>query len=551
MTGKEALMQILRAEGVEYVFGIPGATEAQFVDVMEDHPEIKYVLCMHELAAVGMAEGYARTSGKVGFLNLHTGTGLAAGMPMLSNAWWGGVPLVVTVGQQDTRILAEEAAMSDDLVKIAAPFTKWATEVIRPEDLPTIMRRAFKIATHPPTGPVMVSLPLDVLAGTFEFEYRPSAHSYTRLHPDDRSIEAAVELLLGAQNPAIIVEDGVTKCEALDEVVRFTEQIGARVYQPWMADVNFPVHHPLYIGDMDPNSIATRDILEKVDVLVVIGAMFFQQAIPTPKPLVPSTTRVIQIDNNPWQIAKNFPVACGVEGDIKVALADLTRALEARLTAAGRAAAAERTTTISAERRAMVETFEKKVLAEWDNTPISGTRLMAELRDAILPGTRIVDDCWSYSAILRRMLPLKDLREYQRARGGGSIGGGLPMALGAKLASPDRPVVCVSGDGSAMWSIQSLWNAAHYDIPVTFIVLSNAAYRQVRIMKTKLMGEGVKGRNLGTVLSPPDIDFCRIAEGMGLAARRVTEPGELRAAFQEALAAGVPNLIDVAVDPSF
>ena len=116
----------------------------------------------------------------------------------------------------------------------------------------------------------------------------------------------------------------MTKCEALAEMVRFAEQIGARVYQPWMADVNFPVHHPLYIGDMDPNSIATRDILEKVDVLVVVGAMLFQQAIPTPKPLVPASTKIIQIDNNPWQIAKNFPVACGVEGDIKVALTDLS-----------------------------------------------------------------------------------------------------------------------------------------------------------------------------------------------------------------------------------
>ena len=118
-------------------------------------------------------------------------------------------------------------------------------------------------------------------------------------------------------------------------------------------------------------------------------------------------------------------------------------------------------------------------------------------------------------------------------------------------ASPDRPVVCVSGDGSAMWSIQSLWNAAHDNIPVTFIILSNAAYRQVRIMKTKLLGEGVKGRNLGTELSPPDIDFCSIAKGMGLAARKVTEPGELGPALRQALASGAPNLIDVVVDPSF
>ena len=176
---------------------------------------------------------------------------------------------------------------------------------------------------------------------------------------------------------------------------------------------------------------------------------------------------------------------------------------------------------------------------------------MAEIRDAIAPGTRIVDDCWSYSAILRRTIPFEEPRSYQRARGGGSIGGGLPTALGAKLASPDRPVVCISGDGSAMWSIQSLWNAAHYDIPVTFIILSNGAYRQVRMMKIKILGEGVKGRNLGTVLSPPDIDFCKIAEGMGIAARKVSDPGGLKAALEEALGSGIPNLVDVTVDASF
>lgn len=551
MTGKEALARILRAEGVEYAFGIPGATEVQFIDMLEDHPEIRYVLCMHELVAVGMAEGYARVSGKPGFLNLHTGTGLGAAMGLLSNAYWGGVPLVVTVGQQDTRILAEEPAMSDDLVRIAEPFTKWAAEVIRPADLPTLMRRAFKIATHPPTGPVMVSLPLDVLAGTFDFAYQPSHHSYTALHPDDRALQAAAQLLAAAANPAIIVEDGITKCDALAEIVRLAEQIGARVYQPWMADVNFPVHHPLYMGDIDPNSSATRELLEKVDVLVAVGTMLFQQAVPTPQPLIPPATTIIQIDDNPWQIAKNFPVACGVEGDIKVALADLSAALDQRLTAAHREKIAGRAQAVAAEKQAEVAAFERRVEAEWENVPISGTRLMTELRDALRPGTRIVDDCWSYSALLRRTIPFAEPRAYLRARGGGSIGEGLSMALGAKLASPERPVVCVSGDGSAMWSIQSLWNAVHYDLPVTFVIVSNRCYRQVRLMKTKLMGEGVKGRDLGTILSPPDIDFTTIAAGLGIAGQKVTQPGELRGALGEALVSGVPYVVDVAVDPSF
>jgi len=551
VTGKEAVMQILRQEGVEYVFGIPGATETQFVDAMEDHPEIKYILCMHELAAVGMAEGYARTSGKVGVLNLHTGTGLAAGLPMLSNAYYGGVPLVVTVGQQDTRFLAEEPAMSDNLVKIASPFTKWGTEIIHAQDIPTIMRRAFKVATHPPTGPVMVSLPLDVLADTLDFEYPPSSHSFTRLHPDDRSIEVAVELLSTAQSPAILVEDGITKCEALDEVVRFAEQIGARVYQQWMSDVNFPVNHPQYMGDLDPNSLLTRDVLQTVDVLIVVGSLFFQQAIYLPKSLISPGTKVIQIDNNPWQIAKNHPISCGIEGDIKVALDDLTQALGQKLSLSARAMIAERVRAISLEKQASAEAFEQKARREFDNCPISGTRLMAEIRDAIQPGTRVVDDCWSYSAILRRTIPFTELKSYQRARAGGSIGGGLPSALGVKLASPDRPVVCISGDGSAMWSIQSLWNASHYGIPVTFIIISNACYRQVRMMKARIMGEGVRGRDLGTVLAPPEIDFCKIAEGLGIAAQKVTDPGDLRTVLKDALGSGAPSLIDVAVDASF
>jgi benzoylformate decarboxylase len=550
-TGKEALMQILRHEGVEYVFGIPGATEAHFMDVMEDHPEIKYILCLHELTAAGMAEGYTRASGKLTCLNLHTGTGLAASLPLLSNAYYGCVPMIVTVGQQDTRLLATEPAMSDNLIKIASPFVKWGTEVIHAEDIPVIMRRAFKVATHPPKGPVMVSLPLDVMASRFDFEYLPSTHSFTRLHPDDDSVRVAVELLSNAKNPAIIVEDGITRCEALAEVVKLAEQIGARVYQPWMSDVNFPVQHSQYIGDIDVTSLNTRDILEKVDVLVVIGAQFFQQPLYLARPLVPSTTKIIQIDDNPWQIAKNFPIACNVEGDIKAALSDLVTSLENQLSPSTREAAATRIQNTFREKQAAERVFAEQILRERDNLPISGTRLMQEIREAIKPGTHIVDDCWSYSSILRRMLPLNEMRGYQRSRGGGSIGGGLPCALGAKLALPDRPVVCISGDGSAMWGIQSLWVGARYNIPVTFIIISNAAYRQVRIMKLKILGDKYKGRNLGTELFPPRIDFCKIAKGMGLFAQKVEQPGQLQPALQQALNCGQPNLIDVTVDASF
>jgi benzoylformate decarboxylase len=547
VTGKEALMQILRQEAVEFVFGIPGATEAHFLDALGDHPEIRYVLCLTEAVATAMAEGYARASGKPGVLNLHTGSGLAAAMPMLSNAYHGGVPLVATVGQQDTRMLVEEP---DDIAGIAAPFTRWAAEARHPQDIPTLMRRAFRLASHPPTGPVLVSLPSDVLSGELDFSYPPSSHSHIRLRPDAGAIEVAVGLLAGARNPTVIVEDGVTRCDALDEVVRVAEQLGARVYQPWMADVNFPVHHPLYVGDLDPSDAGVAGLLEKVDVLLVIGARFFQRAIHRPEPIVLARTKVIQVDDDPWQIAKNYPIACGVEGDIKAALGELSQALDAELSPLARSAAAERVTKISLEKQAAMEAFDRTVRAEWEKKPISGTRLMAEIRDAMPPGTRIVDDCWSHSAILRKTIPFEEPRSYFRARGGGSIGGGLPASLGVKLASPDRPVVCVTGDGSAMWSIQSLWNASHDRLPVTIVVASNACYRQVRMMKARILGSDDRGGGLGTSLCPPDIDFCQIASGLGVAGRRVTEPDQLGRALRRALGSGQPYVVDVAVDAS-
>ncbi len=285
MTGRAALMEIFRQEGVEYIFGIPGATEVLFMDALQDCPDIHYILGLHEVVVAGMAEGYARASDKVGVLNLHTNTGLSAALPMLANAFTGGVPLIITAGQQDTRLHAYEPHLTGDLIKIAAPVTKWGTEVTHVEDLPVIFRRAFKVATHPPTGPVFISLPQNILDNHLDFEYIKSGPAYTQIHPDPEAIKAAADLLSQAQNPAIVLQDGVAKSGAMSEVVQFAELIGSRVYQPWMGDVNFPVNHPLYAGDLDTTSLHTRDLLAKVDVLVAIGTALISPVFYLPQPL--------------------------------------------------------------------------------------------------------------------------------------------------------------------------------------------------------------------------------------------------------------------------
>jgi benzoylformate decarboxylase len=550
-TGGEAIAGIFSAEGVECIFGIPGATEVPFVELLERHPEFRYVLCLHEQVAVGMAEGYARTSGKVGVLNLHTGTGLAAGLSLLSNARQGRVPLVVTVGQQDTRLLAEEPAMSDDLVAIARPFTKWATEVQRPEDLPVVLRRVFATAQRPPMGPVMVSVPLDLLGAEVESEPYERGESFTRTRPDERAVAAAAHLLATARRPVAIIGDGISRRDALDEMVRLAELVGARVYHHWMSDVDFPTRHPLYMGDFDTDADATCDLMARAGVIVVVGAPAFQQAIATAAPLCPLGVPIIQIDDDPWEIGKNLPAAASLEGDIRASLAELNQALAARLQADDGALAAvrERTGAITEETKASAAAFARRVAARRDDEPIAVERLMEVLVVALPPEARVVDDCWSYSSILRRVFSFSEPKQYQRSRRGGAIGGGLPIALGVKLAEPDRPVVCVTGDGSAMWSIQSLWNVRHDDLPIVVVVLSNRAYRQVRLMRGRMLGEGGAAA-LGTSLSPPDIDFSAIAAGLGIPARRVTRPGEVRDALGEALQSGQPRLLDFVVDAS-
>ncbi|MFH1487761.1 MAG: thiamine pyrophosphate-binding protein, partial [Pseudomonadota bacterium] len=250
--GKKALMEILLQEKVEYVFGIPGATEISFMDALESTPDIRYLLSLNEIVCAGMAEGYARASGRPGFLNLHTGPGVAAALPMIYNARSGGVPLVITAGQQDTRLLQYEPHLSGDIVGMGKLYTKWCTEIVHAKDIPPIMQRAFKMAMQPPMGPVLVSIPQNILEETFEYNKRPNTKVYAGLRPDREALKRALEILSEAKRPLLFVESGVTRCEALEEVVRFAELIGAKVYQGWMSDVNFPVTHPQYLGDMDP-----------------------------------------------------------------------------------------------------------------------------------------------------------------------------------------------------------------------------------------------------------------------------------------------------------
>ena len=554
-TGKRALIEVLRQEGVEYVFGIPGATEIHFMDALEEAPEIKYILGLQEVVCAGMAEGYARATGRPAFLNLHTASGLAAASPLLYNAKLGGVPLVVTVGQNDTRLLQLDPHLTGDIVGIGRPHAKWATELVHAEDIPVVIQRAFKMALQPPTGPVVVSLPQNVLQQEFDFTHAPRTEVRARVRPDTTAVAKAVEILVAAERPLLLVESGVARSGALDEVVRFAELIGARVHQAWMADVNFPVAHPQYLGDLDPTDRSAEPVLKEADVLIGVGCSLFSAGFYDSQTPSVAHAKIIHIDDDPWEIGKNLRTDCGIQGDIKTVLTELNTALQVALAAGlpaggpdARERVRQRTAALAEEKTQALAELQERWTAQRNRIPIAPSRLMTEVASATTPDTVIVDDCWSSSGILREILAPSQAGRYYRSRKGGSIGWGLPGALGVKLGMPRKQVVAVLGDGSAAWSIQGLWTAARYRIPVTFVITNNATYGQVKLVRRQVLGDyPLEEKHEGMELDRPIMEFSLLAKALGVEAERVQAPHELGPVLRRATSSGEPRLVEIIV----
>ena len=554
LTGKRALMEMLVAEGVEYVFGNPGTTESPFMDALQDYPQLKYVLGLQETPVVSMADGYARASGKVGFVNVHIAAGLANSMSSLYNAHRGGTPLVITAGQSDTRLFQEEPAISADLARMARPFAKWSAEVLHAADIPMVVRRAFKVASDPPTGPVFLSLPWDVLdesAELDEVELAPPPPAYRRTRPDPAAVRRAGELLAGAASPLLLVGDRAAQSGAMAELVRVAELLGAPVYSANRSEPVFPTDHPLFVGGVGSFGGSARGALSGADVVLAVGANLFNPFVYTPRDAFAPTTKLIHLDSSAWEIGRVYPAEVGILADPKAGLADLTAELEDRLSADRRAASAVRIEVAAREKAARQEAFEREARARWDAMPIAPARLALELRDALPPGAILVDEAITTSGPIHEAIKFREPGAFYSIRGG-AIGGGCGAALGVQLARPGRPVVAVIGDGSALYSIQALWTAAHYQLPVTYVICSNRSYRVVKINLVRYLGEAAsRSQFIGMDLRNPEVDFAKVAEGLGVRGWHVEQPDQLRPALEAAIRHDGPALVDVVLDGSY
>ena len=326
-TGIDALVHMLAEAGVRYLFGNPGTTELPLNDALSRDRRIEYILGLQEVPVMAMADGYAMASRSLGVVNLHISCGLGNAMGMLYNAFREGTPLLVTAGQQDRRLKFQEPILYGDMVSVARPWTKWAVEVERPEDLPAALRRAVQTALAPPTGPVFLAIPVDVQMQAAELDLTPAAPLSSRVRPPQDALAKAADVLASAGNPAILAGSRVQEADAVGELVAVAERLGAPVYsEPGHSHgrLGFPADHPLY-GQTIPlwaPEIAAR--LAEFDVLLVVGMDLMREYVyHGPDPAIPRHVRLVHVDEDPFQIGKNYPVEVGVLGDAKAALGEL------------------------------------------------------------------------------------------------------------------------------------------------------------------------------------------------------------------------------------
>ena len=547
MTGAEAMYEFMVREGVRYVFGNPGTTELPLMDLFAARDEIEYILSLHEDSALGVAAGYAEASGKPAVVNLHTNPGLAHALGNLYNVYRAGTPLIVTAGQQDTRSMLDEPLLYADMLELARQHTKWCWEVRHAAEVPAAMARAFKIAQTPPTGPVFLSLPVNVMEERADMDMTSVTHIGSRVRPDQSKIKDAAALLATAKNPAIISGDGCARSGALAEVVRLAEIIAARVHsEPLNSLLVFPTGHPLYAGPLYPNAKQTRGLLEGVDVIIAIGVNNIAPLVYTGTRMIPDGVRMIQIDAGEHELGKTYPAEVAILADPRSAIEELIAELMPFASGAGEQLNRRRE-MITAHIAGVRAKFEENASHFSEDGPMSPAYVARELRLAAAPDAVLVDESVTSTAFVRTLFTLSEPGTFFYAKGG-SLGLALPEAVGVKLAKPDRQVICTLGDGTALYTIQGIWTAARYRLGVKFIIFNNSSYMILKGGLLALNGASAeRGVFVGMDITEPEVDFVKLAESMGLAARRVLKASELRGAFDWSFNESGPTLLDVTI----
>ena len=524
-TVREGTFELLRERGMTTIFGNPGSTELGLLRDLP--PDLRYVMALHESVAVAMADGYAQAAGRPAFVNLHSACGVGNAMGAVVNAWHNRAPLVITGGNQDRRHLALEPYLFARGVELMAPYVKHAEQPARAQDVPAALDRAWVLAQTRPYGPVFVSVPSDDWDAPVGALSSPAAVREVRVAggPDGRVVEELARRVIDGV-VALVVGAGVDRDGAWTEVTELAERLDAAVWAaPQAPRLGFPEDHTLYRGHLAPGYASAAAQLDGIDVALVLGAPAF--AFLPYEPSDEALPPILHITDDPDEAARG-PSELSVIGDVRA----IVVALLALLGSSG-----------AAGRPALRPAVRAPADAPPASAPISPAFLMATLAGALPDDAVLVEESPSNRNDLRRHVWIRRPASFFATASGG-LGFAMPAAVGIKLAQPERPVICLVGDGSALFAPQALWSAVQLGTPVTFILVNNARYA---ILESVAAFGGLEGL---PSLELPGIDLLAMAATYGCPAARVTEPAELGDAIRSTVRGDGPMLLDVVVDPA-
>ncbi len=554
-TGGQLLIAQAKAAGVRYLFTNPGSAEAAFFDALVDEPSIQLIMGLHEGIVIGMADGYFKASGEAPFVNIHTiaGTGQMAGQ--LYNAFRDGTPMVVTAGLLDNERYGDLAGLAASpgfsQKDVNRQFTKMSWEIRNPQAIPLAVRRAFKVATAPPTAPTYTAF-ADYALETKNVEgliYPRDQFSIDGAsRPDPKAIEQLAAMLLTCRQPMFFVGDEVWRMGAQADVLELAEYLGAAVTMGSDSHRNFPTHHAQFLGT---SRFATN--LPDCDLFVSFGGKTTSWVFNDSEMNWPTADKTAAIGMDPDQMGRTYPLDLAIIANVKVATRALIDALQsnghgAKLETA-RSARQEDIGTRVAARKAETEATLKK---NFNATPIHPLRLSYELEKTLEGGTIFLSEQFTadYSPLSFGFRASQNEKVWIGTTGG-SLGWGLGAAIGAKIAKPSTPVVLNIGDGSVMYSASAFWSMARYNVPVTTVVWNNHNYQTVRNAFYRLDGSAKKKEQYpGMFLGDPAIDFSLLAKSQGVSGERVTEPDAIASALKRGLDAqqrGEPYVIEVVI----
>ena len=524
ITVREATLNFLRQVGMSTIFGNPGSTELPlFLNFPSD---FRYVLGLQEAVVVGMADGYAQATHNASFVNLHSAAGVGHAMGNIFTAHKNRTPMVITAGQQARSILPFDPFLhSAQATELPKPYVKWSVEPARAQDVPLAIARAYYIAMMPPRGPVLVSIPADDWTQLTE----PLAvrQVSTQLRPEPALLAQLGDALDAAQRPAFVIGAAVDRDGAWDAVVALAERHNARVFAaPMSGRCGFPEDHRLFAGFLPPMRERIVQLLAGHDLVFAVGAPAFTYHVEGQGPHVPADAPLVQLIDDP-QIAAWAPLGLSVVSSIRLGLLDLL---------ARPAPAVQRPLPPAREPRPPAP------------PPAAGERLSVAHVLQMLDNLRgrssvVVEEAPTARAVMHRHLPIYESETFYTMCSGG-LGHGLPAAVGVALARPDKKVIALIGDGSAMYAIQALWSAAQLKLPIAFIILKNRRYAALREFAA-VFGYRPQDPVAGTDL--PDLDFVALASGHAMQGVRVEDSDSLHAALTLALKADAPMLVEVEV----